>query len=126
MEYNAESPVSLEFFTARKRSLRRLCFYRCVSVHGGGVHVRGEGGVRGRCACMAGGMCATHPPQRHYEIQSVNARVVRILLECILVLNVFTESVEFSDKKYLSLKGLEPATSCVTDQDATTVPARHM
>ena len=22
--------------TARKRSLRRLCFYRCVSVHGGG------------------------------------------------------------------------------------------
>ena len=23
-------------FTARKRSLRRLCFYTCVSVHGGG------------------------------------------------------------------------------------------
>ena len=23
-------------FTARKRSLRRLCFYRCLSVHGGG------------------------------------------------------------------------------------------
>ena len=38
-------------------------------------------------------------------------------------LNVFTE---FSDKKYLSLKGLEPGTSCVRDQDATTVPARHM
>ena len=29
-------------------------------------------------------------------------------------------------KKYLSLKGLEPPTSCVRDQDATTVPARHM
>ena len=24
-------------FTARKRSLRRLCFYRCLSVHGGGM-----------------------------------------------------------------------------------------
>ena len=28
--------------------------------------------------------------------------------------------------KYLSSKGLEPATSCVRDQDETTVPARHM
>ena len=27
----------LEVITARKRSLRRLCFYRCVSVHRGGV-----------------------------------------------------------------------------------------
>ena len=33
---------------------------------------------------------------------------------------------EFSDKKLLSLKGLEPATSCGRDQYATTVPARHM
>ena len=31
--------------TARKRSLLRLCFYRCLSVHGGGV--RGRGGMRG-------------------------------------------------------------------------------
>ena len=29
-------------------------------------------------------------------------------------------------QKYLSLKGLEPATSCVQDQDTTAVPARHM
>ena len=28
-------------------------------------------------------------------------------------------------KKYLSLKGFEPATSCVRDQDATTAPARQ-
>ena len=28
--------------------------------------------------------------------------------------------------KYMPLKGLEPATSCVRDQDATTVPARYM
>ena len=25
----------------------------------------------------------------------------------------------------ITVKGLEPATFCVTDQDATTVPARH-
>ena len=29
-------------------------------------------------------------------------------------------------QKYLSLSGLQPATSCVRDQDATTAPARHM
>ena len=39
--------------TARKRSLRRLCFYRCVSVHGGGMR-----GCLGWGACMvAGGAC---------------------------------------------------------------------
>ena len=38
-------------------------------------------------------------------------------------LNVFTE---FSDKIFvITGKGLRPATSCVRDQDATTVPARH-
>ena len=41
-------------------------------------------------------------------------------------LNVFTELAEFSDKKYLSLKGLEPGTSCVRDQDATIAQARHV
>ena len=29
-------PIKKQIFTARKRSLRRLCFYRCVSVHRGG------------------------------------------------------------------------------------------
>ena len=46
-----------EIITARKRSLRRLCFYRCLSFilfTGGGACVAG-GGVRGRGACMAGG-----------------------------------------------------------------------
>ena len=28
--------------------------------------------------------------------------------------------------KYMSLKGLEPATFCVTDQDASTAPARYV
>ena len=36
-------------------------------------------------------------------------------------LNVFAE---FSDKNIvITVKGLEPATSCVRDQDATTAPA---
>ena len=33
-------------------------------------------------------------------------------------LNVLTEFSEFRDKQYLSLKGLEPPTSCVRDKDA--------
>ena len=42
-------------------------------------------------------------------------------------LNVFTEFSKFGDKKFaIKVKGLEPATSCVRDQDATTVPARHV
>ena len=42
------------YFTARKRSLRRLCFYRCLSVHtGGGVH----GFIWGACVVLFGG-CA--------------------------------------------------------------------
>ena len=46
--------------TARKRRLRRLCFHRCLSVHGGGGRAW-RGGVRGRGrawqgACMAGGV----------------------------------------------------------------------
>ena len=51
-------------FTTRKRSLRRLCFYRCLSVHRGhawqGACVAGcvwWGGMHGRGACVAGGMC---------------------------------------------------------------------
>ena len=39
--------------TARKRSLRRLCFYTCVSVHGG---VPGPGRVPGpRLGCLVPG-----------------------------------------------------------------------
>ena len=40
--------VNENIFTARKRSLRRLCFYRCLSVHtGGGMH----GFIWGRGMC---------------------------------------------------------------------------
>ena len=51
----------------------------------------GKGGMRGEGGCMANGACVVKggvchaPPPRHREIQSVNARPVRILLECILV-----------------------------------------
>ena len=41
----------------------------------------------------------------------------------------FTEFAEFSDKKFMTLKGTQtchPATSCVRDQHATKAPARHM
>ena len=64
-------------FTAPKRSLRRLCFYTCLSFcprrgcAGGGVHGGGHawwgacvagracmaGCMHGRGACMAGGVC---------------------------------------------------------------------
>ena len=38
-------------FTAHKRSLRRLCFYKCVSVHRGGACV-----VAGGACIVVGGM----------------------------------------------------------------------
>ena len=43
-------------------------------------------------------------------------------------LNVFTKfGSDFSDENICHHgKGFEPATSCVRDQDATTVPARPM
>ena len=41
----------------------------------------------------------------------------------IFSLNSLNSMTKFS---VITLKGLEPATSCVRDQDATTAPARHM
>ena len=41
-------------------------------------------------------------------------------------LNVFTEFADFSEKiLVITVKGLEPATYYVRDQDATTLPAWH-
>ena len=61
-----------------------------VCVAGGGMHSRGsmcgqEGGHAWQGACMGRGVHAMHAHPRHYKIRSVNARVARILLECILV-----------------------------------------
>ena len=41
-----------------------------------------------------------------------------------IFLNVFTEFSEVNDKN-ICHQEFEPATTCVRDQDATTVPARH-
>ena len=86
-------------FTARKRSLRRLCFHRYLS-----VHREGCGRTRGRhspgrhppAQCMLG---YTHPCPMHAGIHpqrilqdTVNKRAVHIPLECILVLLSFCVS----------------------------------
>ena len=96
-------------FSARKRSLRRLCFHRCLFVHGGGAEgmrdrdsVRGRGlggmhGWRGMCGwgcafvagrgvCMAGG----HAWQERQPLQ----QAVHILLECILVFKRNCEDIK--------------------------------
>ena len=97
--------------------LRRLCFHRFFSVHGG-LHRRGDsasrgsasraglhlgmsatrgvsiGGGAGRCASR--GVCIQgvwEPPPRNRILQdTVNERAVCILLECILVWNIDTIS----------------------------------
>ena len=73
-----ESSNIFIIFTARKRSLRRLCFHRCLSVHMGEVcpiacwdaHPPGRSPLRSACWDM------------------VNKRAVRIPLECILVIDM--------------------------------------
>ena len=94
-------------FTARKRSLRRLCFYRCLSVHKGGACVVARGGMHGcsggGCVWLlpggmhgcSGGACVVAPGGVRgssgggrawfFPRDTVNERAVRILLECILV-----------------------------------------
>ena len=63
---NSRQEVSF-LVTARKLSLQRLCFHRCLSVHmGGDLCPGGRGSLTGR------------PPYDY-------VRAVRILLECILV-----------------------------------------
>ena len=47
--------------------------------------MRGEGGVHGEGGVCVVCMPSPLPPASYYEIRSVNARAVRILLECILV-----------------------------------------
>ena len=68
------------FITARKRSLQRLCFHRCLSVHRG--------------ACVAGGVCmgeghawlgGAHGRGHAWQERRPLQRAVRILLGCILV-----------------------------------------
>ena len=62
------------------------------SVHRGGIRGRAgglgrawAGGVHGGGMCGRGACVGVSVPPRHHEIRLVNARAVRILLECILV-----------------------------------------
>ena len=117
-----------DFITARKRSLRRLCFYRCLSVHNGGACVvpaevcgcsRGVRGCSGgACVVFLGGACVVFAEggmhgffqgdvhgffqgglhgfflggMHRIRWDTVNERVVRILLECILVHFIFSQN----------------------------------
>ena len=87
-------------FIARKRSLRRLCFYRCLSfcpqggrgwlLPGGGV----VGCLGGACVvALGGGMrgCSRGGRAWFFRWDTVNERAVRILLECILVKIIFQD-----------------------------------
>ena len=82
---HSEYHLNEHIITARKRSLRRLCFYTCLSVIlftgwglPGQVHPR-AGTPPGRYTPLPG----RYPP----PLAPVNKRAVRIPLECILVLN---------------------------------------
>ena len=57
-QQNKKDPMNSFFmFTARKRSLRRLCFHRCLSVHRGSLS-RGESLSRwGEGVCPGGSLC---------------------------------------------------------------------
>ena len=76
---------------------RGACMARGACVAKGGMH-----GKRGVCMAIGGmcgkrgGMCGMHAPLPFYEIRLVNARVVRILLECILV-----SDVNLKEKRFL-------------------------
>ena len=90
---SATVDIYFAFFTARKRSLRRLCFHRCLSVHRG----------RGLSAPLHAGIHTPlppwdqrqtppppgrhPPPQRSACWDTVNKLAVRIPLECILVVH---------------------------------------
>ena len=86
--------ILLELFlvTSRKRSLRRLCFHRCLSVY------------RGVSASGSGGVWHNPPPGRHPRQtplpsaywDTVNKRAVDILLELFLVLWCLSLSLPFS------------------------------
>ena len=79
------------FITARKRSLRRLCFHRCLSVQGGGACVPGMYAPQAHTHDPPG--MHAHPP-KHTPLpcrilrDALNERAVRIPLECILVIRM--------------------------------------
>ena len=101
MSFSKRYFLSRSVVTARKHSLPRLCFYRCMSVHSGkgrawqgGMHGWGcvwQGGMHGR-----GRACHTRPPTHTLRDTVGQCAAIRILLECILVCNwiLFLYSLE--------------------------------
>ena len=85
--------TSLFFFTTRKRSLRRLCFYRCLFVHRGRAwhtfpgHAHPPGMHAPWHAPPWVRMPPWHAPPQRILQDAVNERAVRILLESILVIS---------------------------------------
>ena len=82
-------------FTARKRSLRRLCFHKRLlfcpqweCLHLGGLHPGGICIQRGSASrvCIRG--VGQTPPSPRILRDTVNERAVRILMECILVTHI--------------------------------------
>ena len=82
------------------------------SIHGRGRAWQGEHAWwGGGCACQGdingdgwgghawqGGMRGTHAPPRQILRDTVNERSVRILLECILVIDIFSKTFGFTGK----------------------------
>ena len=65
-----------------------VCMAGGACIVGEGMHGRGAcmaGGHAWQGACVAGGMHGTHAPPQQILPDTVNERVVCILLECILV-----------------------------------------
>ena len=73
-------------FTALKRSLRNVCFHRCLSAHRDGVCPLHAGIYPQADTPQADTPLGRHPPLHSACWDTVNKRVVRIQLECILVL----------------------------------------
>ena len=79
--------IQQTIITAHKRSLRRLCFYMCLSVQrrrGRAWLLGGMRGWRGACVVPRGHAWLLGGVHR-IRWDTVNERAVRILLECILV-----------------------------------------
>ena len=94
-------------------------------VHKGGICQGGmstQGLVSAHWGCLPRG-CT---PLRYYRIWSTSGQYASYW-NAFFSLNVFTEFSEFSDKLFvITVKGLEPDTTCVRHQDASTATARHM
>ena len=148
-----ELTKSLEFLPFCNEVAKFMFFTGvCLSTGGGGAW---SGGVCSREGAWSGGVCswgdawsggmpclggllqggglllgAAWYPSMHWgrrpRERRLLLRTVRILLECILVPKCFHWIKRIQWQEYLSLKGLELATSCVRDKDATTVPTRHV